>query len=1579
MINKFPKKHQKKFEKTKFSDATTSNALALATGDGNGEQQQLRRSDSKSKKFGRSKSSDILKKESVALPYDKGKMSGLAANTTLTRLNSLKQWGKNRFKFMQRNAGEHNATLSTINSSGASNELNTSGSSTHNSSTEKAEICSASGSASGSSAKTSSTAKCGEKCATDLDDECGVQELIAQRKSECRFSHERKPSYSSSEKSMSVSSSGHLRGKLHLNSVVSANVKLRDTSSLNRQRRINGLTGKDDQPHSSSGNWSASSESGRASIGSEITLQPKSSASNTSLNASSTFHNGSSAPPSSMLSRRRFLNTSASSSVTGSEGTCTPDLQMASEHGYPGHLDDETSSAYSCDTEGYYTSFHMDSGLRTLKEEEINMNNFQIGAMTGGAAMLNNGTLNNGNNSQLSFGSNSQQTLMATAENEYELFGKGSTSTTTSSAGTVCTTLMAHNGAEQSSLNNSLISCGPEVPERISSLRNSSASCSTLERSISSSTIGSTLERTGTIKRNVNASLKLSIEDNLEGSITCLTTPESQEDEFKYSTENIKNRAALPLPASHAADVEYSESSDLEGVERIERIKQKTAINARRIPSMCIITPSTSDDENDRQANGANNDDGDDDDDVLNKTLTEESFEALLENEKPEALDSKKASKSDIKLYEQTLNNNLNHLKSHCNASAATTDEKLKVVLPMVKTMPAEHSVINDDKLYDMAGEYVYISADVRNNNSNKKSLAAQQPQQQQQHYNTPKVAVSSSLGIYYSNNIMRQTPQATEYVSLNDLPKTLKKSHNNVMESLVGMQKQNGGCLSETEQRQYVGQSADSAQQFRLQQQQQHEQQQRPNAIANEKESANTAMYAEINELRSEIAASAPYTPPSSNSSSPHVSPHKGARVRLNAQGKPIYDSDSLKRRKGAHTTFAPGPYVKTQQEQIENESFYKSLTQNSNSITTASESVNPAVKLLLLNKSQINPRKIANVRPIINTSSNNARQLLTSRPLPSTPLETAKDMSSAGSTATMLQPYFHTQSAGGVHHQHHSAMAANNAMHSPLAKSTGSSSAGSTISASTTNSSSTTHSSGGTASISSSINSKDEGKTPIIHHISLGLDTAEATASASSTSPSMQSESTPICLASQLCQHNVNNYKKTNTKKIPETDEIKSSIGIIAAKVNYNGTKSSKDVAAEAQMCSLQSFQAAKVSNKENESSLNQVNKVAAMAAADERKSHLLLLPTTTSPIMQHKTITISPIPSPTPPPPPPPLPPRGCKPTKQAHTAAAKYPPNHTTTNGIGNGNAFPFENTKNDDKEFIHCDIDEQQLQKQKEPNIEKSISSNDDPKTNLTKTTTTTNATTHFTTDYTFAPTPPPPPPTFSTSTSSDVIPNATSSPLPNSKHMPLKRNNSYRLANDDLKLEMNKENHLIFVDNQSIRTPSPQRFFKSLPRQQKIKNVLQNVLLDDSAQQTSLPQSAQSDPSSRKIAKSFERLVDEFSLSTISVDSSYLRNKSLENFDDSPSILTNLTLTDSSNQTITGEGDTSTPNNTNADENDSDSDIESLVTPQTGIPQIKYHKSFIDSVLLKPLKIMLPNEDNRRQKMLHKFEATEIW
>lgn len=361
-------------------------------------------------KVERSRSSDILKNDSVIHSAPTAIEFGKA---TLTKFNSLKEWGRNRLRLIGRN-DDTNKTKSLEISDDLAN-----------------------------------------KCETNSI--CKDKEKFSDKDKKSLY--EKKPCYSSSEKGTPV-----------LLSEIVNSVRLRNTSSLKRQRNKNVM--KKEDLHSSSGNWSASSESGRTSIASEITVQPKSSASSSSLNHCHQIHSINSGAMGSVPSRRRFLNTSASSSAA-SDGTATPDLQMCDPF-----YDDETSSAYSCDTEGYYTSFHVDSGLKTLKEEE------PVTPLQSCSAL----------SSSNSCDTSMNQTILS-AENEYEIFGRGSTSTTTSSAGTVCTTLLA---TDNESNNNQV----PAVPERKSSLSKLNCSNSTLERSVSSSTVGSTLERSGTIKRN---------------------------------------------------------------------------------------------------------------------------------------------------------------------------------------------------------------------------------------------------------------------------------------------------------------------------------------------------------------------------------------------------------------------------------------------------------------------------------------------------------------------------------------------------------------------------------------------------------------------------------------------------------------------------------------------------------------------------------------------------------------------------------------------------------------------------------------------------------------------------------------------------------------------------------------------------------------------------------------------------------------------------------------------------------------------------------------------------------------------
>ena len=55
--------------------------------------------------------------------------------------------------------------------------------------------------------------------------------------------------------------------------------------------------------------------------------------------------------------------------------TTTSSINRPDENGHhnPNELDLETSSVYSCDAEGYYTSFHIDSGLKTLKVSSLSL------------------------------------------------------------------------------------------------------------------------------------------------------------------------------------------------------------------------------------------------------------------------------------------------------------------------------------------------------------------------------------------------------------------------------------------------------------------------------------------------------------------------------------------------------------------------------------------------------------------------------------------------------------------------------------------------------------------------------------------------------------------------------------------------------------------------------------------------------------------------------------------------------------------------------------------------------------------------------------------------------------------------------------------------------------------------------------------------------------------------------------------------------------------------------------------------------------------------------------------------------
>lgn len=453
----------------------------------------------------RSKSNDLLRGASGDL---------LRSSNRFTHFRALKQWGKHRLKLIHNHKDA--AKIEEMGEDDASSL----------------------GVGSSSTADGKATVKPKQKTAAEK-------------------SLKQNPLYSSSDKLFTNLSPPKDRRCSPLNH----SVKLR-ASMTRRQRRNAAAQQRSDEPNSSSGNWSASSESGRTSASSEV-IPTKPSASCTSLNHHSKAIGVSSPPSVSALTRRRF-NTSTSSSIT-SDDTLTRELQSTPTNPIE-FYDDETSSMYSCDTEGYFTSFHVDSGLKTLKEEEISTVPALVSTSAFGTSSL---------NSSIS---------RSCVESDYELFGRGSTSTTASSAGTVCTALMG--GA--STLNG----CSLVDLDDISVSANSSSS------QISEVKSSPNLSEYG--KPKVLSSLATSaIYSDKEAKRLKNVRAIDNNNKITMVNHNRIRGAAGPPPPPLAtlSDIEISENSDVEGAERVKRIRGKTLINSTRIPSMCVITPLNSDDE----------------------------------------------------------------------------------------------------------------------------------------------------------------------------------------------------------------------------------------------------------------------------------------------------------------------------------------------------------------------------------------------------------------------------------------------------------------------------------------------------------------------------------------------------------------------------------------------------------------------------------------------------------------------------------------------------------------------------------------------------------------------------------------------------------------------------------------------------------------------------------------------------------------------------------------------------------------------------------------------------------------------
>lgn len=225
----------------------------------------------------------------------------------------------------------------------------------------------------------------------------------------------------------------------------------------------------------------------------------------------------------------------------------------------------ETGSTYSCDTEGYYTSFHVDSGLKTLREEEPPQ---PMSALHSTSALT------------PSFHQNSS------AESEYDVFGRGSTSTTASSAGTVCTSLMVS---------------PPSVPERGGS-KLSDRSVDAYGGSLPDRNLHRVGAKDSSYDKSKTAPSRLTKENVTrykEEGLMVDVKPRPALQQCGDSPDSGHNTCSSPVDSvtSPSVDLEMSECSDLEGIDRMERLRVKTTINTSRIPSMCVITPPISDDE----------------------------------------------------------------------------------------------------------------------------------------------------------------------------------------------------------------------------------------------------------------------------------------------------------------------------------------------------------------------------------------------------------------------------------------------------------------------------------------------------------------------------------------------------------------------------------------------------------------------------------------------------------------------------------------------------------------------------------------------------------------------------------------------------------------------------------------------------------------------------------------------------------------------------------------------------------------------------------------------------------------------
>lgn len=186
----------------------------------------------------------------------------------------------------------------------------------------------------------------------------------------------------------------------------------------------------------------------------------------------------------------------------------------------------------------------------------------------------------------------------SSAESEYDVFGRGSTSTTASSAGTVCTSLMVsppnvpeRDGSKLSS--EQYDAYGGSLPDR-NLHHHAAANAAGLPKDPMYDDRSKTAPSRLT-KENVSSRYK----DDGQLMIDVKPRPADHGGCGGDSPDSGHNTCSSPVDSitNPSVDLEMSECSDLEGIDRVERLRVKTTINTSRIPSMCVITPPMSDDE----------------------------------------------------------------------------------------------------------------------------------------------------------------------------------------------------------------------------------------------------------------------------------------------------------------------------------------------------------------------------------------------------------------------------------------------------------------------------------------------------------------------------------------------------------------------------------------------------------------------------------------------------------------------------------------------------------------------------------------------------------------------------------------------------------------------------------------------------------------------------------------------------------------------------------------------------------------------------------------------------------------------